>query len=80
MKMHIDDLTNLMREKVLEALDAAIREATGHGTAMGARDSDLPELFKSIDAHARRVAARFNARDSTEPGSAFFSVNMGNEG
>lgn len=61
---------------VLVALDAYVRETVGHHKAMGARDADLPALFKAIDAHMITVAKRYNAPESEEPGSATFSVIM----
>jgi hypothetical protein len=62
------------RDAALNAFDEYVREVTEHSMSLGARDSDLPELFRAIDAHAMRVAARFNEELSQEPGSANLRV------
>jgi hypothetical protein len=73
----IEGFRDGMRDAVLKALDAYVRETVGHEKAMGARDRDLPDLFKAIDHHAKVVAERFNDKESTEPGSAFVRFDMG---
>lgn len=62
------------RAAVLAALDKYMRELTFHEDARGASDADLPDLFKGLDAHMRRVAARFNDPESVEIGSASLSI------
>ena len=62
------------RDAVLEALDEYMRDITRCDKAIGARDSDLPDLFAGLDAHMAKIAARFNELDSAEPGSAFFKI------
>lgn len=62
------------RDVVLAALDTYMRTLTQSDRALGARDSDLPMLFAALDAHMDRVAARFNAPESKEVGSAFLSI------
>jgi len=52
---------------VLHALDNYMRAQTGFDKALGARDEDLSDLFKGIDAHMDKVAERINI--GTEPGS-----------
>jgi len=72
--MTIDGFLMGARDVVLVALDAYVREMVGHNKAMGARDEDLTELFKGIDAHMTKVAKRYNDPESNEPGSATFGV------
>ena len=62
------------RDAVLKALDEYVRDLTECSKSMGARDEDLPALFAGIDAHMSRVAERFNAPDSSEPGSEFIKI------
>lgn len=69
-----DQFRDGVRDAVLKALDEYVRELTDCDKALGARDSDLPELFAALDAHMDRVAARFNQPESAEPGSAFFRI------
>lgn len=52
-----DAFIELVREKVLAALDAAARKRYGKHN-IGWKDAELPELFKVIDAHAERIAQR----------------------
>ena len=63
------------REAVLKALDKYMRKLTGEKMAHGWRDSDLPALFRGLDAHMDRVAVRFNDPQSKEVGSAFLSIS-----
>ena len=62
------------RTAVLAALDDYMRELTGSDNARGAKDADPPALFAGLDAHMGRVAARFNAPESQEVGSAYLSI------
>ncbi|ODV41483.1 hypothetical protein AWV79_35530 [Cupriavidus sp. UYMMa02A] len=71
-----EDFRNGAREVVLNALDAYMREMTECDNARGARDSDLPALFSTLDAHMDRVAARINDPESQEVGSAFLTVTV----
>ncbi|KVN57498.1 hypothetical protein [Burkholderia stagnalis] len=63
-----------IRDAVLGALDDEIRAVTGCDSACGARDSDLPHLFAALDAHAMRLAHRFNDPESEEVGSAGLAI------
>lgn len=54
-----------LRAYVLDALDAWARERCGHYeyvrgiTGAGWKDADLPELFKTLDAHYQKLIDRF---------------------
>lgn len=69
-----EDFKEGARQAVLKALDEYMREITDCDIALGARDSDLPHLFRALDAHMDRVAERFNHPQSIEAGSAFFYI------
>lgn len=69
-----EDFIDGARSAVLQALDGYMQDLTRSERAKGSNDADLPELFKALDAHMRRVAARFNDPESQEVGSAFFEV------
>lgn len=53
-----DDRVQRVRDSVLAALDMAAAELYGVGTILGATDSELPELFRAIDAQAGRMLSR----------------------
>jgi hypothetical protein len=65
-----------LRNAVLTALDAEVREVMAHEKAMGWTDSELPVLFSGLDAHIKSVAGRINA--GTEPGSTFVQIDIAN--
>lgn len=67
-----DDWINGGRDAVIAALDNYVRETLSHHAARGATDADLPSLFRAIDAHLDRLAARIN--DGLMPGSKGFRV------
>lgn len=70
----LEDLIELGRNAVLDALDKLMIEQTGHEWAKGWRDSDLAALFPAIDAHIERVAKRFEDKRSSEPGSSSIKI------
>jgi hypothetical protein len=45
----IEDIRDCFRERLLEALDHAAREAFGASGEAGATDTDLPRLFAALD-------------------------------
>lgn len=58
-----DAFLELVREKVLAALDASARKRYGVHN-IGWKDSELPELFKVIDKQAERIAQRAAAQEA----------------
>lgn len=52
-----DTRVQLVRDNVLKALDATAAELYGEGV-LGATDSELPELFRALDAQAGRMLER----------------------
>ncbi|MHA6848829.1 hypothetical protein [Ralstonia syzygii] len=73
-RINFDDFRDGMRRAVLDAMDSYMRNQTdGCLGVKGWRDQDLAALFPAIDAHAARVAIRFNDPESEEPGSAYFT-------
>lgn len=76
-RLNFDDFRDGMRRAVLDALDAYMqRQTDGALNVKGWRDQDLAVLFPAIDAHASKVAARFNDPDSQEPGSAYLTIDI----
>lgn len=69
--IHIEQFSDVLRTKVLEAIDEVTQEFVNHPKAKGWKDSDLPDLFKGLDAHIQRLAARYNSPESDEYNSAF---------
>lgn len=63
-----------MRNVVLAALDAEVREVLQHEKADGWTDHELPALFGGVDAHIQAVAMRINA--GHEPGSAGLRIDL----
>lgn len=53
----LDKAKDAFRDRVLAALDEAAEEVFGQ--SLGAKDADLPEIFKCIDAQMQRLAVRF---------------------
>lgn len=53
----LEKATDAFRDRVLAALDEAAEEVFNQ--KLGAKDADLPELFKCIDGHVQRLSARF---------------------
>jgi hypothetical protein len=49
MMENIEDIRDCFRERLLEALDHAAREAFGASGEAGATDTDLPRLFAALD-------------------------------
>jgi len=45
----LEDIRDLFRERLLEALDSAAKEAFGGRGEVGATDADLPRLFAALD-------------------------------
>jgi hypothetical protein len=55
-----EQVTDIFRQRVLEALDEAARETFDPpGNRAGATDADLPRLFTAIDAQIDVLAERF---------------------
>ncbi|MCK4117637.1 hypothetical protein G7939_12460 [Ralstonia solanacearum] len=73
-RISLDEFKDGLRQAVLNALDAYMQEVTDYERARGARDQDLPALFKALDAHADVLEQRFNDPESNEPGSAFLLI------
>lgn len=73
-KIPFDLFLEGMQGAVLHALDEYMVDVSNSDNAKGWRDSDLPMLFKALEFHAERVAARFNDLDSNEVGSAYLSI------
>lgn len=74
-RLNFDGFRDGMRRAVLDALDSYMRLQTdGCMGVKGWRDQDLGALFPAIDAHAARVALRFNDPESQEPGSAYLTI------
>ena len=75
-RVNFDGFRDGMRRAVLDALDAYMqRQTDGAPNVKSWRDQDLPLLFAAVDAHAGRVAARFNDPESQEPGSAYLTID-----
>ncbi|TIT80115.1 MAG: hypothetical protein E5W57_04080 [Mesorhizobium sp.] len=60
-----DTAKEILRNAVLNALDAAAKEifgerAAGHKGGVGAMDEDLPRLFPAIDQQLDVLSTRFN--------------------
>lgn len=60
-----DYVREVFRERVLEALDSAARQVFPHTRKtsrndIGANDSDLPALFRAIDAQLDRLCERYD--------------------
>jgi hypothetical protein len=57
--MNDTELKDLFRDEVLLALDRAARMAFPNAKKhSGARDEDLPEIFKFLDAHVEELKLR----------------------
>lgn len=67
------DFEDRLRNAVLAALDAEVREVMGHEKAKGWTDGELPVLFSGLDAHIKAVAKRIN--EGSEPGSALVRIS-----
>ena len=73
----------IFRSHLLEALDNAASKAFGYDqkiTGPGATDAELPELFKTLDVHLEKVAARHGCCLVEEPESwdaEFYFIQSG---
>lgn len=58
-----DKVIDAFRDAVLAALDEKAKEIFRvHVDGMpGASDADLPELFRTLDAHVEKIAMRYDA-------------------
>jgi len=54
----IEQIGDIAKMKVRDAVLAALDEALAEWLPMGATDADLPELFRALDAHTMRTLAR----------------------
>jgi len=61
MKSAREDLRDLMRDRVLNALDRFANENLPMlAAADGWKDQDLPELFEALDRHFDRLIERYS--------------------
>ena len=68
------DFVDQLRGAVLSSMDGFVAAIMETDRVNGWNDSELPELFKGLDAHARNLAQRINA--GHEPNSAFVRIEM----
>jgi hypothetical protein len=69
-----EDFKSGLRDALLAAADAYIREVMETEKVDGWKDEELPALFSGVDSHAKALAARINA--GHEANSALVRIEM----